>query len=333
MDAAEKRRIENLVSVLEDNYAITRLYADYLSLYPTAIKPEYVKELAEDGTDEVSCIVALLAEIFGLDMDRSARERTLIREYLYRSVRILDPKKYTENEYYKNIKIPDVADGRWELKWQTYPAYRGFIAGDMIIRDNLREIPPLGFFAEDFSFPAVLEDGNEWMTLTPVDLDTAEEAIDRARGKVLTLGLGLGYFTYMASEKAEVDSVTVVELSDDVISLFKTYILPQFPNKDKVRIIKADAIAYAKERMAEERYDVVFADIWRDASDGEPAYRQIKACEHLCPGTEFIYWIEGFIKSRIRSMTLESLIDSGTEELPYGVKTYEELVHKLTDMN
>lgn len=331
MDVLEKRKIENLISLLEDNYTVTRLYADYLSLHPTAIKAEYVDGLSEGGLDKESCIVALLCEIFGIDMSRSQRERVLVREYLYKSVRILDSKRYTGNKYYQNIHIPDVKDGRWELKWQTYPAYRAFIAGDMIIKDNLREIPPLGFFAEDFSFPAVLEDGNEWMTLTPVDLDTSEEAIAKARGRVLTLGLGLGYFTYMASEKHEVESVTVVELSEDVIRLFNTYLLPQFPNAHKIKIIKGDAIAYAEEQMAKEGYDFVFADTWRDASDGEPMYRRLKACEERCPCTEFCYWIENFLISRVRAITFGEMLDRATEEKPYGVESYAELWQGLTE--
>ena len=71
----------------------------------------------------------------------------------------------------------------------------------MVLYPDLTEYATLGFFEEEFFFPAVLEDGNEWVTLTPVDLDTCEEAIRKARGKVITFGLGLGYYAYMCSEK------------------------------------------------------------------------------------------------------------------------------------
>ena len=94
----------------------------------------------------------------------------------------------------------------------------------MVIGNDFSEYAPLGFFTERFDFPAVLENGNEWMTLTPVDMDTCVEAIEKSRGKVVTFGLGLGYFAYMAAMKENVESVTVVELSDDVIRLFKKHI-------------------------------------------------------------------------------------------------------------
>ena len=328
MHSADKEKIEGLIEIFNQNYAITRLYSSLLEVCPTVIKPEYVQELCRDGLDREGALVALLSEIFGIDMERSLSDRILVREYLYKSVRVLNPKRYTENKYYRNIKIPSIKDGNWELKWETYPAYRAFIADDMILKDNFREIPPLGFFPEEFRFPAVLEDGNEWMTLTPVDLDTSEEAIEKSRGRVLTLGLGLGYFTYMASEKDEVESVTVVELSEDVIRLFKKHILPQFPNRDKVRIIHADAIKFVEEGMQGEKYDFVFADTWRDSSDGEPMWERIKRCEKSYPDTEFSYWIENHIISRKRALMYEELRD----RLDRGETiSYREAVKMLTE--
>lgn len=110
--------------------------------------------------------------------------------------------------------------------------------------------------------------------------------------KVLTLGLGLGYFAYMASQKVEVTAVTVVEQSKAVIGLFHKHILPQFPHKEKIRVVHADAYAYLDERLKAERYDIVFADLWHDVSDGLEQYRRIKRYELDAPDTRFQYWIE-----------------------------------------
>ena len=212
-----------------------------------------------------------------------------------------------ENPYYKNIKIPNKKIGNWELKRESYKPYRGFIADDMKLYGDHKEFATLGFFEEEFFFPAVLEDKNEWMTLTPVDLDTCEEAIKKAKGKVITFGLGLGYYAYMCSEKEEVESITVIEKSPDVIKLFSSEILPQFSHKEKVRIINSDAFEYAENLMPSENFDLAFVDTWRDASDGLPMYEKMKPLEKLSPNTEFLYWIEGFILSRKRSMILSDL--------------------------
>lgn len=330
MNSKDTEKYNRLSERLKLGYEITRLYAIYLEHCPEAITKKTVEEITEDGSmSRETALVAILSAMFGIDVDRGLRDRRLIREYLVPSVRILDPKKYTENPYYKNIKIPNVKDGSWELKTESYKPYRGFICGDMQITDDLCEVPPLGFFEEEFFFPAVLEGGNEWMTLTPVDLDTCEEAIEKARGRVITFGLGLGYFAYRASEKESVEQVTVVEKSPEVIALFKKHILPQFKNGDKVRIINADAFEYAEKEMPGEGYDYAFVDTWRDASDGAPMYERMKSLEKLNPGTEFDYWIENFLLSSLRSQRLREFEESGKRGTPDGSLGYDELFDML----
>ena len=314
MNFADTEKLRRLKSRINQNYKITRLYAAYLEAYPELITSEMVEALTEDGRiSREEALVALLSEIFSLDFEKS-EDRTLIRDYLTPSVRILDVERYRANPYYKNIKIPNVTDGNWELRTESYRPYRAVIAGDMMLGEDCIEIPPLGFFTEEFSFPAVLEGGNEWMTLTPVDLDTCDEAIEAAHGRVVTFGLGLGYYAYMVSEKAEVESITVVERSDDVIRLFKKHILPQFSHPEKLNIVSADAFEYAREVMPSLGFDVAFVDTWRDASDGTPMYKRMKALEHLSPGTKFLYWIENFLISRIRAENSERLLSGPAEE-------------------
>ncbi len=49
--------------------------------------------------------------------------------------------------------------------------------------------------------------------------------------------------------------------NEQMIQLFKSYILPQFNHPEKVRIIQADAFGYAEKHMSKEEYDVVFTDL------------------------------------------------------------------------
>ena len=301
MTYSDKNRIEQLFSIFDDNFRVTRLYADYLTRFPEIITEDIIKSITENGVEEKYAISALLAEIFALDTEKNEDDKRIFRDYIIPSIRILDAKKYTENPYYKNVKLQDVKLGSWEFKNEAYEPYRAVICHDMIINRDFTEIPPLGFFTERFEFPAVLEDGNEWMTLTPVDLDTSEDAIERARGRVVTFGLGLGYFAYMAAEKDTVTSVTVVEKSEKVIELFEKYVLPQFKHPEKINVVCCDAFEYAEHKMPCEHFDFAFVDTWRDASDGAPMYKRMKALEHFSPDTEFSYWIESFLISNIRA--------------------------------
>ena len=320
MTPANREKIELLRETFRLNYKITHLYATYLEHCPELITKEMIDMICEDGEiTKEQALVGLLCEAFAIDVDNGATDKRLIRDYLTPSVRLLDKKKYINNPYYQNIKLDNVKNGTWEIKKEKYPPYRAVIAADMMLLPYYREVPPLGFFEEEFEFPAVLEDSNEWMTLTPVDLDTCEEAIKEARGKVVTFGLGLGYYAYMVSQKEEVESLTIVEISDKVIELFEKYILPQFPHKEKIRIVKSDAFLFAETVMPNENFDLAFVDTWRDASDGAPMYMRMKRLEKLSKNTKFLYWIENFLLSRLRSLKYESLckrVDSG-ENISY----------------
>ena len=330
MNYSDTEKLKRLSQTVSRNCRITQMYATYLERFPELITKEMVDTITEDGViTREEAIVAMLAEAFGLDMDRGAEDRRMIMDYLTPSVRMMDAARYTENPYYKNVKIKNVVDGTWELRLESYEPYRAVIAGDMIMGDDYSEIPPLGFFAERFDFPAVLEDGNEWMTLTPVDLDTCDDAIAAASGRVVTFGLGLGYYAYMVSLKPEVESITVIEKSPDVIRLFKKHIFPYFPHKEKVRIIEADAFEYAEQEMPREGYDFAFVDTWRDASDGAPMYEKMRALEHLSKGTRFEYWIENFLISRLRYLRYCDIMDAierGVEDAP---KSFDEIVRSL----
>ncbi|MBQ8689646.1 MAG: hypothetical protein IJ515_04705 [Clostridia bacterium] len=336
MTFADKERLLRLRDTFSLNFRLTNMYAQYLERYPELITGEMINELTADSDITAKeALVAILCEAFGLDDARGGEERRLIRDYITPSVRVLDAKKYTENPYYVNVARRAIAEsgvreGGWELRWEYYPPYRAAICDDMVIREDFSEYAPIGFFAEGFRFPAVLEDGNEWMTLTPVDVDTCDEAINAARGRVITFGLGLGYYTYMVSEKRDVESVTVVERSDEVIRLFNKYVLPHFTHPEKVRIINEDAFLYAEKIMPMAKFNYAFVDTWRDASDGLAMYERMKALEHLSPDTKFDYWIENFLISRRRALRFAQLWDKYERMSEDAPKSYAEFIEELT---
>ena len=121
-----------------------------------------------------------------------------------------------------------------------------------------------------------------------------KKSISEATGNVLTYGLGLGYYAYMVSMKDNVESVTIVEKDKGIIDLFTRYILPQFKNKSKIKIINDDAFNYFKKDIY---YDYVFVDIWHDPSDGIDLYLKFKNLEK--DNIKYSYWIEDTLKCYI----------------------------------
>ena len=308
-----KSPMERILEVADQNDLVTYALAQYLNRTPRLLSDGTVERFAREcelDTDEAFRV--LFCAACGLDTADNRLHRLLEREYFITGLHALEPNEYVNNPYYQTIHIREQKQGRWELRESCYEPYEPFVCGHLQVTREFREIAQIGYFKERFTFPAVLEDGIEWMTITPNEIETMKEPVAKAHGRVLTLGLGLGYYAFMVSEKDDVESITVVEKDDEVISLFCKIILPQFPNKEKVRIVRADAFDYLKKDAKKECFDYVFADLWHDQSDGLPLYLRLRKLEKELPDAQFSYWIEPTILSSLRHMVIDKITDKNS---------------------
>lgn len=292
--------MENNLKFAQYNNILFKKLSVFINHEADFIRPEFIESLCRDcdiSKEEAYCFT--LAASIDLDTEKNPRDAEIFEEYFPDMVHLLKNKDYENNPYLKNIRIPTKKLGKWELCYKTYVPYQAFVFDDPKITRDGKIIPQIGFFEKEFSYPAVLESGTEWMLITPNEINTMRAPISGAHGKVLTYGLGLGYFAYMVSEKESVSSVTIVERDKNAISLFRDIILPQMPRKDKINIICDDAFYFAETRLADSDFDFVFADIWHDPSDGVPAYKRLKATEKYLPSADFSYWIEKTLKCYI----------------------------------
>lgn len=278
--------------IIEENYKIFSMLSNYLNKAPDFIDKLEMEEIAKSGVSYEYAFSVILAAAFGLDIVDIKEDKDLFNNYFKKMIHQLDAYEFYQNPYYKNIKIPEIKIGNSELKYDQFKPFEGFVCNDIIQTKEGRQIPQIGFFETEFKFPAILENDRIWMTITPNEIETMTEAVDHAFRNVLTYGLGLGYFAYMVSEKENVESITVVEVNEDVIHLFTEYVLPQFTHPEKVQIIKGDAFEYAQKQMPKANFDFVFTDLWHDVSDGKDMYLRMKQYENQCPKTVFSYWIE-----------------------------------------
>ena len=166
----------------------------------------------------------------------------------------------------------------------------------------------LGFFDSDYTYPTISLCNNEWMSLNPFEIRTMQIPIQIARGKVLTLGLGLGYFAYMAHLKDDVKEVHIVEMDLELINNFKKYLLPLFSHPEKIHIHKADAFYFIKD-IKDKDYDFIFSDLWHDAGDGLPMYLKLKEHFDNFKVTKRMYWIEGSIVTYLRMLLVGVIKD------------------------
>lgn len=227
---------------------------------------------------------------------------------------------FEADPYIRAMKdLPDrTVSGRFTLAKVSYEAGELFAydapktselpeekAGDQLM------VPRLGYFPRSVSFPAVYEDEIPWMSICPSEMNTLKEPIRHAKewfsrpGRLLVLGLGLGYFPFLLAEEENVREIVIVEYSGEIIRMFEEHLLPYFPHRDKIRLIRADAFEYLRSAQAED-FDYVFADTWESQFDGAKDYLRIKRQERKLnrdPEKQvgFSYWIEPQIRAYLEN--------------------------------
>lgn len=260
----------------------------YLSLTPS--DTSRIRHFVESGKGSLS--EAYMNHISSrLDPESRKLLKSVSKGYGLDTIRLLDPKHFTDNPYYQLLrKVNNFSKGNVSFRQLKTGAYVPVAFEEKVedVKRNYADLSPIGAFAQDFYYPVIMQKKHIWMSFAPHDTETSEYQLRHAHGKVLTYGLGLGYFAYMAAEKENVESVTVIEFDQNIIDLFKANLLPLFPHPEKIRIIHGDAVAYGRD--AEEHYDYLFADIWHDAEDGLPFYIRMKKNERIADDVE--YWIE-----------------------------------------
>ena len=216
----------------------------------------------------------------------------------------LDPKPFSDNPYAKILSsLPPYEKGDLRFLSLLTPAYLPFSYKEKEISKMGNDLTSLGYFAFPFSCFALQKGGVTWMSLLPHEIMTMEKPLSMAKGKVLCLGLGLGYFPFMAASKDEVSEVTVIEKDPAILSFFKELILPALPCKEKLHLVEADALKPLKEE-----YDFCFADLWHDPEDGLPLYCRLLKDKKAKVET---YWIEKdilvYLRRYLAALVMESL--------------------------
>ncbi|MBD5357424.1 MAG: hypothetical protein HDR88_10540 [Bacteroides sp.] len=136
--------------------------------------------------------------------------------------------------------------------------------------------------------------GKVIMSNTPSEIDDHWKFIQKASGKVLVGGLGLGMVLKCLLDKTSVTKVTVVEKSSDVINL----VASSYTNDPRVEIVNADIFEY----KPTERYDCAWFDIWDDISGEE--YPEMKKLHRRY--AHYVGWSDSWLRKNSRRLYQEN---------------------------
>ena len=309
-----KNEIDKLFDIDESNRVYSEFILDYLK-YAKVIAKEYKKDLLDTTIKFFEINPETLNYFKPFNMKANFNK--------------LDINEFINNPYNKNIKLDNIIDGEYKFELLSYEPYEGFLYKDISNLSNHIEQTSIGYFDEEYKYIALSTNDDIWMLITPHEINTMKDAVNKAYGNVITFGLGLGYFAYMCSIKDNVESVTIIEKDKNIIELFNKHILPQFKHKDKIIIIESDAIEYLKRKSFD--YDYAFVDLWRDIDDGLPLYVLTNKLALRHPKTTFDYWIEDSMIAVLKRCLINIIYNNIYNEEIFDDNYYYYLLNKFND--
>lgn len=289
--------IDELIDIKATNIDVADIYI-YLFSQGSLISKNDVNILKEQGLNSNQIIFTAMSDLLEIDF-QDDNNKELFDKILLPGMHKCDTKEFVNNPYFKAVNIGDVSKGRYHLRKDTYEPFQLFPLDDITVLSDYSEVSNVGYFETRYSFLTLFDKNDIWMSLNPNEIITMKKPIEEAKGNMLVVGLGLGYFAYMASIKDDVKSVTIIEKDPNIISLFNENILPCFKNKDKIKIINDDALKYLDKLGNSSNFDGVFFDIWHDPEDGVILYEKLLKYEDKlnCPTS---YWIESSLLAMAR---------------------------------
>lgn len=308
----DKKKYLKLLDTKEINMAVASMFMDY-NTYIDVVDEKEMKK----SKDEVETYLNAFLDFFSISR-RLKENREIIEKSIRPSIKKIDSSIIQNDPYYKTIKIDNVQDEEYFLGNIKYYPYQSFAYDDVEVKedDYYREISKIGYFDHEVPFLTISKDNVIWMSITPNETWTILPAIERSFGKVITFGMGLGYYPFMCAIKDNVESVTIVEFDENIIKLFKKHLLPLFPNKEKIKIVHADAFKYCKENNINELFDFAYMDIWHGAEDGLPFYIHFKKFEEHSH-CKIEYWLEDSIIGLARRCLLivvDEVLNGATDD-------------------
>lgn len=286
----DMKKYLKLIDTKETNMAVAEMFMEY-NTYIEVIDKIKIKR----SKNEKETYLNTFLDFF--EIDRNLKEnKDIIEKSIKPAITKIDSSIFLNDPYYKTIKINSIKDKEYFLGNIKYHPYQSFAYDDALVVNNdyYREISRIGYLDQEISFSAIIKDNVIWMSNTPNEILTMKASIERSFGKVITFGLGLGYYPFMCSLKDNVESVTIIEFDENIIKLFKKHLLPLFPHKEKIKIIHADAFEYLKKNNINELFDFAYMDIWHDGEDGLPLYIKFKYFEEN-KKCKIEYWLEDSI--------------------------------------
>ena len=236
------------------------------------------------------------------------------KKYLNKCLRAKNITKFKEDKYIKLLNEISYSN----LTQKPIKPYEIFVAGNSYFQfDDNKFFINLGFFKEQFSYPILNE-----FSLSPEYIENVDLPIKVVKGKVLILGLKLGYFTCMASYKNDVKEIYVAEPNKDLINFFETNVLPKIQNREKIHIINEKPMDFI-DKINDGDFNYVFIDAWNNSKEATSKYIAYKSRLDNFVNTQSIYYQEESIVTELEFGVTNALLKLSENELTKKLTNYK----------
>jgi hypothetical protein len=167
--------------------------------------------------------------------------------------------------------VPDAVCGNWRVATYYVSQEEADAFNHPAVNPLMREIVP-GWYKR---LVVTDKDGiqDTMMSNTPAEISDFMVWANKASGHILINGLGLGVLVTYLLTRPQVESITIIENSQDVVNL----VVPYFDDP-RLRVVYADAFTWEPEPGERNFWDIVWHDIWLGiSSDNLPEMRELLA--------------------------------------------------------
>lgn len=136
---------------------------------------------------------------------------------------------------------------------------------------------------------ALCRNGEVWMSLSPMEMESQAIGIAAARGHVAIMGLGMGWAAAECALDPEVEQVTVIERDPEVIALHRELALfERLPGGcgSKVRVVHADALEWRPDG----KVDLLMPDIWLPLVSENDRTTEVARMQANVAATGIYFW-------------------------------------------
>lgn len=286
--------ISKFIETKELNILITNIYNSYFEGCRQSIDEFIISR----HSDKNNAIYNAWLEVLEIDPD-DFEFAQLSKQYHLSEIKELKVTDYKNNPYLSNVHFDKCDFGKRTIEKLTYNPYECFLYDSLEIQASsfYKEINKLGYFKEPLKYFEASNKDGDILAINPYEINVTAHELSSLKGDVLAVGLGLGYFTYLASLKDDINSVTTLENDVSLIEFFNENVAPIVKNT-KITIANDNLSNYLK--INNDKIDFVYITLSNDINKALKEYIEYKKLEKLYTKYIFIYHNEKLILALLR---------------------------------